>query len=200
MVESLCYSVSSRREDLKKGKKLPLKKIKKKPLLSKNAGARAKMPTTQETVVTESRSNKRVNRNELGYTMGSDLQLAWDIVKEGGPNRGAIVDKLTEFFADSPTNSGKPKAVSTIVTQLVKRAKALGYTEESNWKLVPPDVIPDYRTVTSPQQTQVKKKANQETVKELKSAPTKKSAKKVSKKSAKKPAKSVKSLKAKKRK
>lgn len=78
-------------------------------------------------------------RNELGFKVGSDLQIAYDEMVKGAVDRRAMHHHLVEVFKDRKTATGGNKPISTIMNQVETRARLNGYRIESSWKLVGPE-------------------------------------------------------------
>lgn len=113
----------------------------------------------------------------VDFAAGSDMAIAWEIIQEGGESRQDVAKKLEAKFGDRTTRNGKPKPISTIMHQVIKRALASGYVMEQQWRMVPgpSTTAPSTSDEATPAKSAPAKKVGKKVVK-------KKAAKKVVKK------------------
>jgi hypothetical protein len=87
-----------------------------------------------------------------GFTPGTDSSLIAEALVEGGETRVDVNRLAAEKIAKVngiKTRQGSDKNVPSLLSSILKRLQAQGYTIESSWRLVPPPEV----------ETQIKKEA-----------------------------------------
>lgn len=119
------------------------------PILKQKAKAlpAVKKKTTTKPAATEpaAAKPKRVHprtshRNEYGIAIGSDQEAVLNEMIVGGADKHEIVERCNRLFAGRLTSGGKPKAITTVVNQVIRRMTEKGFVVESYWRIVPPSV------------------------------------------------------------
>lgn len=99
-------------------------------------------PKEKEVVVVEKRvvtpPPKMPTMNEHGLMIGGDSALVVDAMIEGGSDRHDVASKALSKMGTTTTRSGRQKNISSMMSALIAKMEAKGYTVESTWRLVPP--------------------------------------------------------------
>lgn len=123
---------------------MAVKKLAKK--ITKPKSKAVKKPTTTKgkstTVPTKKTAKKRkatTSRAKAGvdFPVGSDMAVVFEEVCQGGSSRRDVLERIRQRFDGKTTASGNPKPASTILNQVVTRAKNAGFEIEETWRVVP---------------------------------------------------------------
>lgn len=74
---------------------------------------------------------------DTGFVVGTDQDLIAQALLEGGESRGDIIAYL-ENTLDNETRNGTPKMITNMVSGVLNKMLAAGYTVESSFIVVPP--------------------------------------------------------------
>lgn len=101
---------------------------------AKKATKRPTMPATPKKV------RVRPTYTDMNFRDGSDAAIVWKALQAGGTSRKDVQTRLEEHFADQVTRGGKPKPVSTVMNQVIRRAlQTQKFRVVSAWVIAPID-------------------------------------------------------------
>lgn len=117
------------------------KKVKKStgPVSKPSAGKKKVAKKTTKKVTTGTVERKRPAG--VDFPAGTDMAVVWEQVKKGGESRHEVLENCRQAFNGQTTTSGNPKPVSTILNQVLSRAKEAGYVIKQSWKVIPGDGV-----------------------------------------------------------
>jgi hypothetical protein len=123
-------------------KRTPAKKAAAKaPAKKVTAKATPRKRTAQKVAAKPQTNGKRPPYGELdehGFRPGSDSAIIVAAMIEGGLTRNDVARKALDRLPSVSTRGENEKNVPSLISALLKRLKAKGYTEEAHWRLVPP--------------------------------------------------------------
>lgn len=114
---------------------------------TKTASKRAAAKKTTKAPAKERAYTRELNLH--GFVPGSDTAHIVDALLEGGADRHDVTAKAIDRIEKTngiETRGGNTKNVPSLISGLLTRLEAKGYTVESTWRLVPPaDVAADMK-------------------------------------------------------
>lgn len=114
---------------------------KKGPAAKKTAAKKTSAKKTPVKNVNKPKSKRggfhREINEETGFVVGTDQDAIASALLEGGESRAAIVEDLYNSL-DTETRNGTDKMITNMVSGVLKKMLARGYTVESSFVVVPP--------------------------------------------------------------
>lgn len=93
---------------------------------------------TKTTTKVAPRTRRKSDPQDVNFTPGTDMAVAFEEVLKGGGSRADVSHRLSSMWSGSKTRNGNSKPVSTILNHVIRRALSTGkYEIRQEWKLVP---------------------------------------------------------------
>lgn len=102
----------------------------------KSAAKNVKKPATKKKTSNRGGFNRELNE-ETGFVVGTDSDTIALALLEGGESRADIIAEL-EGVLDTETRNGTEKQVTNMVSGVLNKMLAAGYTVEQSFVVVPP--------------------------------------------------------------
>lgn len=118
-------------------KKSPAKKTAAKKPVKKTAASKKNVKNVKKPASSGRGGFHRPMNEETGFVLDSESDLIAQALIEGGESRAAIIEEISGML-DSETRNGTEKAVSNMVSGVLNKMLARGFTVESSFALVPP--------------------------------------------------------------